>query len=129
MSGWIAKIDELYEVGWWKGLTQHRCKICKWDTLNGKEEMVKHIIACHLPAEPTEAPQILTADRFGNVVEQLAEEGHARVEVQDISDMKVDDVLAAVEAGEMTAAEALIAEKAGKNRTTLIEALELAEEE
>lgn len=128
MSGEIARIDELYEVGWWKGMTQYRCKICQWDTLNGKEEMVQHIIACHLPQESAEAPQILTADRFGNVVEQLVEEGHAHVEVRDVSDMKVDDVLAAVEAGEMTTVEALIAEKAGKNRSTLIEALEQEEE-
>lgn len=124
MSGEIARLEDLYEVSEWKGMPQWRCKICRWDTLVNREEMVEHITAVHLPQQPSGTPQILTADRFGNVVEELVEDGHARVEVPDVSGMKVEDVLEAVEAGEMTSAEALIAEKAGKNRSTLIEELE-----
>lgn len=45
-----------------------------------------------------------------------------------VADATVDEVLAAVKAGEITAADALIAEQQGKKRATLIEALTKATE-
>ncbi len=125
MSGDVAEIKELYEMGEWKGLPQWRCTLCPFDTLAGEAAIVDHIIRAHFPPPPApKETEVLRADRFGNIVEPLLEHGRVDVEVPDVSGLKVEEVLEKVDAGEISAAEALIAEKAGKNRSTLIQALE-----
>lgn len=122
MGGNVANIADLYEIRTWKGMDQHRCKVCQWDTLKGQEAIIDHIVKTHIaPAPGQVAPRIPIPDRFGNE-QQMGQP--VDVEVPDVSGMKVDDVIAAVDAGEMTAAEALISESAGRQRKSLVEALE-----
>jgi hypothetical protein len=128
MTEKVAQIKDLFEVGKWKGLQQWRCKLCQWDTLDGEAVMVEHIVSTHFPPpENSSGSKILRADRFGNVVEELVEKGRAQVEVVDVSGMKISQVLELVETGEISAAEALISEKAGKNRSKLVKQLEKIE--
>jgi len=56
----------LYEVGEWKGMTQWRCKLCAWDTLDGEEAILTHLVAKHFPPEKRRSG-ILVADKYGRV--------------------------------------------------------------
>lgn len=41
-----------YTVGSWKGLPQLQCKFCRFDTLEGVDEMMRHYEADHAPKPP-----------------------------------------------------------------------------
>ena len=58
---------EFFAVGKWKGNTQHRCKLCPWDTLNGEVAMLEHIARTHI-AVPMAPPHIPVANAAGKQV-------------------------------------------------------------
>lgn len=55
-----------YTVGSWRGFTQHQCKLCAWDTLEGEAAMLEHLASAHAPP-PIKSP-ILIADKSGRQI-------------------------------------------------------------
>ena len=59
-----------YYIGTWNGLTQWRCAQCQFDTLDGEDEIIQHIIQAHTvrATPPASGLNIVMTDRFGNPI-------------------------------------------------------------
>lgn len=61
--------DQPYDIGQWKGIPQHRCKLCPFDTLDGEGAFWIHYAEAHTqPSPETPTSTIFIADRYGNEV-------------------------------------------------------------
>lgn len=76
-SGGKKESVRLWDMGVWKGLSQWRCRLCRWDTLDGEEAMLKHIAEVHTKKKTRE---FLIADRRGRPVEEKSQAGAWRSE-------------------------------------------------
>lgn len=69
----VEDLDEqvAWVVGQWGAMTQWRCALCPFDTLDGEQAMIEHYVTTHVqPAAAAESPLML-ADRFGNPVKPV----------------------------------------------------------
>lgn len=117
--------------GEWKGLPRWYCKECPWDTLNGEEVAVEHVLVEHMGYTPEAAVQVPqpAEDRFGNELPDIAEIAGEDLSI-DLSALTVDDIVELAQGGEVDVEAVIEAERSGKNRVTLIRQLEdLAESE
>jgi hypothetical protein len=127
------KLSSHYEMGEWKELPLWKCKHCDFNTLNGEEVMSEHLRADHFPPSvmPAPKPRIVEYSRFGKemVVQEGDEDEVIETEAElaedglDVSALKVEDVLGLIESGELKKEDVIEAEREGKRRKSLLEAL------
>lgn len=61
--------DQPFELGQWHGISQYRCKLCQFDTLEGEADFWEHYASRHAQRQPeTPKPTIFVANRYGNEV-------------------------------------------------------------
>ncbi len=122
-----------FTMGKWKDLDLWQCNKCQFNTLEGKEVILAHLESVHFPPPkppPSPESQVLRVTRFGRDVlrpdEPLVMHTEAELveEGIDISVLKVGEVISLVESGELDRKEAIEAERAGRGRKSLLEALE-----
>lgn len=129
-------IEEYYEQSApWNGFDRWVCRIDGFDCLKDEQIMIDHMTNQHFPpSNPYVVEGIVVADKWGREVEGFKVGGEPEVVLDtieelevdgvDLSALKVDDVLKLVEDGELTVEAAIEAEKDGKNRVTILRALE-----
>lgn len=57
-----------YVMGQWHGMPQWKCRMCAFDTLDGEEAILAHIVARHVTVEAPKPRLIPVYDRWGNLV-------------------------------------------------------------
>jgi len=65
----VDKLEECYTVSRWKGLTQYRCRMCPFDTLDEKT-IIRHIQERHAPKSERKPVVVPIYDRFGNLIRE-----------------------------------------------------------
>jgi len=60
----------LVDEGKWKGMTQWKCTLCPFDSVESKDAVIEHILQVHLapPQRVIQNGTPLLLDRFGNVL-------------------------------------------------------------
>lgn len=121
----ISQPRDFIATGKWREFDQWKCKLCNFDTLDGEEIAVDHVVNVHLNPQVKEqvTSQVLLVDSHGNPVGEIAE----RQLLSFLENSTIEEVIAAVEGRAFNAQAVLRTEQSrpeSDQRKTLIEQLE-----